>query len=1307
MTIFPRLSHRTWMILSLVILLAPLLTGPVLLGQSRSSNAQIPLSPPDDQDVQGEGPWVVRAYFTDRQMVNDLATWTEPWEVHHDLGYLVVDVNRAGYDRLLAAGFWIEIDEQLTDQLNQPNVRLPNQITGIPGYLCYRTVEETFATAQAIVAAHPDLAAWIDIGDSWEKIQLGGNPGYDMMVLRLTNSAIPGPKPKLFVMTAVHAREYTTAELNTRFAEYLIDNYGTDPDVTWLLDHHEMHLLLQSNPDGRKKAETGLSWRKNTNENYCSSTSNNRGADLNRNFEFQWGCCGGSSGSECYETYRGPSPASEPETQAIQNYVRSQFPDQREDLLNAAAPITATGIFLDVHSYSELVLWPWGFTSALSPNAVALQTLGRKFAYFNGYWPEQAVGLYPTDGTTDDFGYGELGLAAYTFELGTTFFQNCNTFENTILPDNLPALLYAAKVVRTPYLTPSGPDALNLAVLPAGVNVGETAQLAAIINDTRYENSNGTEPTQHIVAAEYYIDTPPWVTTTVPIAYPMAAADGAFDETIETVSATIDTVGQSPGRHTIFVRGQDADGNWGPFTAVFLSITAAPDSAIAGVVHDDATGVPIDQAEVGLLGGSFDQFATTGPDGAFHFDVYSDTYTRTAIAYGYHPVTATNVIAVTGVTTTQTISLTAFSMGTLVGQVTQTRTGLALEAAISAASDYATFETSSDPATGFYSVTVFSDTYTITAQAGGHASATFNDVTVTQEQTTTQDFVLHPQCCALLVDDDDGQSYESYFQIGLERSGIHYQTWEVASQGSPTADDLGFYTAVLWFTGDDSAFDTLTAQDRANLSAYLNGGGNLFLTGTEIGAGNLSFWAEMLYSQFVSDDSGVNELVGSGIFDGLGFSITGGDGANNQDFPDTLLPIAPATRVFTYAGGFELGGGVAVDTGTYRAINLGFGVEGVDNVADRTAIVRDGLAWLGCPAPPVQLQLDKTATPEQVFSGNLLTYTLTFTNNSTISTTHVVITDVLPDRTTFAWASDSGAITGGVVAWNLPLVPPHETLSLTLVVTVTGVPSGSAAFPLVNAVYGVRSDQSPSPTRGWPVTVIVHSPLSAGTLAGRITQANTGLPLAATVSVVSGDLVLETTSDPSTGLYSLMIPSDTYTLTAQADGYASGTVTDVTVPQGQTTTQDLILQPHIQLQLGKTVTPAQVFPGDLLTYTLTLTNNSIISVTNVVITDVLPAHTAFARSSNGGVITNSVVSWNAPVVPAYSVLSRTLLVTVSDTFTGTFQPPGTLAFLVNAVYGVRSDQSPSLVWGRPVSVIVHSPVSNFVYLPVILRGAGG
>ncbi|MGQ9804149.1 MAG: hypothetical protein ACUVSH_09980, partial [Anaerolineae bacterium] len=121
-------------------------------------------------------------------MLDALAARMEPWEVHPDLGYLVVAVDRVNYEWLLAQGFRVEVDVEQTARLHLPNFPLPGQVKGIPGYPCYRTVEETYADAAAIAATHPNLATWTDIGDSWEKVTPGGNPGYDLMVLRLTNS---------------------------------------------------------------------------------------------------------------------------------------------------------------------------------------------------------------------------------------------------------------------------------------------------------------------------------------------------------------------------------------------------------------------------------------------------------------------------------------------------------------------------------------------------------------------------------------------------------------------------------------------------------------------------------------------------------------------------------------------------------------------------------------------------------------------------------------------------------------------------------------------------------------------------------------------------------------------------------------------------------------------------------------------------------------------------------------------------------------------------------------------------------------
>lgn len=444
----------------------------------------------------------------------------------------------------------------------------------IPGYSCYPTVEETYSSADSLAATFPSLATYSDIGDSWKKTT--GSGGYDLKVLKITNQAVSGEKPKMFMHSAMHAREYTTATLTLEFATQLLNNYGTDADATWIIDNHELHILFHMNPDGRKKAETGLFWRKNTNENYCSATSNNRGADLNRNFSHAWNTTGGSgsSGNVCATTYRGPTPASEPETMAVENYVRAMFPDRRGPNDTDAAPSDTQGLHLDVHSYSELMLWPWGHTTTPSPNGSALQTLGRKLAYWNGYLPIQSIGLYATDGTSDNISYGELGVPHFTYELGTAFFQDCNTYNNTIKPDNLPSLEYAAKILRAPYLMPSGPEVYGVDMDGAenqDADIGDMVTLTATANDGRYENQNGTEPSQDVTEAEYYIDSYPWQAGATP--YAMSAADGNFNTSSENITATIDTTGLSEGQHMIYVRAKDANGQWGAGSAGFLTLT--------------------------------------------------------------------------------------------------------------------------------------------------------------------------------------------------------------------------------------------------------------------------------------------------------------------------------------------------------------------------------------------------------------------------------------------------------------------------------------------------------------------------------------------------------------------------------------------------------------------------------------------------------------------------------------------------------------------------------------------------------------
>jgi carboxypeptidase T len=538
-----------------------------------------------------------RAYFPDAATGRKAAVTLHDavFDARWDEGYLLLQLDPEDVKRLESFKFRVVRDDDFIAQhramlsrlraLGMPNLfgasgaalaqRAAESGESIPNFPCYETVEETFAAAQGFTTTYPKLATWKPVGQSWQK--KNGLGGYDMAVLKLTNKDTTGPngepKPKLFVDSAIHAREYATAPLMLAFATQLLTGYGKDPQATWILDHHEIHLMLHTNPDGRKKAESGLLWRKNTNQNYCGANSNDRGADLNRNFSYSWNITngGGSSGNPCAETYRGPSAASEPETQAVEAYARSIWPDRRGPNHNDPAPVDTSGIHLDIHSYGQLVLWPWGFTNNMAPNGTALQTLGRKFAYFNGHLPEQSIGLYQTDGTSDSISYGELGVAAFTFELGTNFFQSCSYYDSTIKPGNLNALWYAATVVRTPYQTPAGPDVTKLRLSVNRVPPGTPVTVTATLDDTHYSTRNGTEPSQNIAGAEAFIDVPPWMPGATPIA--LTAADGAFNAKTEKATVTLSTGTLSKGKHLVYVRGTDAAGNKGPVRAIFLKIT--------------------------------------------------------------------------------------------------------------------------------------------------------------------------------------------------------------------------------------------------------------------------------------------------------------------------------------------------------------------------------------------------------------------------------------------------------------------------------------------------------------------------------------------------------------------------------------------------------------------------------------------------------------------------------------------------------------------------------------------------------------
>jgi len=256
--------------------------------------------------------------------------------------------------------------------------------------------------------------------------------------------------------------------------------------------------------------------------------------DLNRNFPYQWGGAG-SSPNPCYDTYRGSGPLSEPEDQALAQLIQEQ----------------QFVLTVGYHSYGQMILYPWGYTTAPPPDEALFAAIARKMASYNGYtWGQGSTTLYPTNGDLDDWAYHEVGALSFTVEMGTSFNPPYSAVEGLWQENRGPAL-YLLKIANDPAQV-YGPEASDVALVTASPNL----TLTAVLSDVR---SGG----QDVVAAEFFVD----VLGDPGTGYSLAPADGAFDSPQEQVMATLPWPG--PGRHSLYVRGQDAEEYWGPVSVAF------------------------------------------------------------------------------------------------------------------------------------------------------------------------------------------------------------------------------------------------------------------------------------------------------------------------------------------------------------------------------------------------------------------------------------------------------------------------------------------------------------------------------------------------------------------------------------------------------------------------------------------------------------------------------------------------------------------------------------------------------------------
>ena len=273
----------------------------------------------------------------------------------------------------------------------------------------YHNYAEMTSEIDTRLAAYPSIMSKRVIGKSYS--------GRDIVAIKISdNVGTDEAEPEVLFTHHQHAREHMTVEMALYLIRELGAGYGSDSRVTSMVNSREIWIIPDLNPDGGEydiASGAYRSWRKNRQPNSGSSYV---GTDLNRNWNYKWGCCGGSSGSTSSETYRGTAAESAPEVKVVADFVRSR-------IVGGKQQITAG---VDFHTYSELVLWPFGYTNAdtatgmTADDNAAFKAVGQKMAASNGYTAEQSSDLYITDGSIDDYLWGTQKIFSYTFEMYPT-----------------------------------------------------------------------------------------------------------------------------------------------------------------------------------------------------------------------------------------------------------------------------------------------------------------------------------------------------------------------------------------------------------------------------------------------------------------------------------------------------------------------------------------------------------------------------------------------------------------------------------------------------------------------------------------------------------------------------------------------------------------------------------------------------------------------------------------------------------------------------------------------------------------------
>ncbi len=533
-------------------------------------------------------------YFTANQY--DIAS-VRPGE------YLDLVVTNEEFQHLLAQGYRFRIFQTVAEMAAnlEPEKDLPG----------YRTYAEALAELQQLQSTHPDICKLYNIGETRGKQYYdAGNNNYvnyqhHIWALKVSDNVnLDEDEPAIYYMGAHHAREPLSTEVTFYVLNHILQNYGINPAITNAVNNKEIWFIPIVNPDGHKIVldQINTDWRKNIRDNdgngqiTAGSYLYPDGVDPNRNYGWEWGG-EGASASPSDQTYRGPSAFSEPEVQAMRDLMAAR---------HFVAGIT-------YHTYSELVLWPYGYTTnATAPDVTALSALGtamgQSIPKLNGsghYTPQPVWALYPASGGTDDYAYGQHGIFSYTIELATQFIPPSSQVIQ-VCQDNLQAALILLERIDKSTLTGLVTNSASGTPVVAEVHVHGIDNTGMFREP--YKSNTGF--------GRYYRMLP----------------DGNYTVTFSAfgyISQTFNNVNINSLAQTI----------------LNVQLVQSQIISVSGTVTDVDTGLPIENAGIQVLGTPLDPVYTNAAGQYFIPEIYENTYTFRVYAQDY--ITVMQEVSVT------------------------------------------------------------------------------------------------------------------------------------------------------------------------------------------------------------------------------------------------------------------------------------------------------------------------------------------------------------------------------------------------------------------------------------------------------------------------------------------------------------------------------------------------------------------------------------------------------------------------------------------------------------------------------------